>query len=125
MPRKHIALDIVEFVRAPAVAGSASEEVEGIELKAELHASPKPEFWAYYGDYDWVVLCQLFGTMMDLPKGWPMMCMDLKQLAVHLGCSMLPPQYMTDFNPEHHALNDARWTKYAHDWVYEWSQQHG
>src|SRR5215831_4354209 len=31
----------------------------------------KPEFWAYYADYDWVVFCQIFGTMMDLPKGWP------------------------------------------------------
>lgn len=31
-------------------------------------------------DYDWVVLCQLYGTMMDLPKGWPMYCRDVKQL---------------------------------------------
>src|SRR6476661_10396392 len=29
-------------------------------------AGDKPEFWAYYVDYDWVALCQLFGTMMDL-----------------------------------------------------------
>ena len=28
----------------------------------------KPELWAYYADYDWVVLCQLFGTMMQLPS---------------------------------------------------------
>ena len=27
-----------------------------------------PEFWGYYCDYDWVVFCQMFGTMMDLPK---------------------------------------------------------
>ncbi len=40
----------------------------------------RPEFWAYYADYDWVVLCQLFGTMMDLPAHWPMFCMDIKQL---------------------------------------------
>jgi hypothetical protein len=32
-----------------------------------------PEFWAYYADYDWVALCQLFGTMMDLPPGFPML----------------------------------------------------
>lgn len=40
----------------------------------------QPEFYAYYADYDWVVFCSLFGTMMDLPKGFPMYCKDLKQL---------------------------------------------
>jgi hypothetical protein len=30
---------------------------------------PAPEFWGYYADYDWVVFCQIFGTMVDLPKG--------------------------------------------------------
>lgn len=29
----------------------------------------RPEFWAYYAAYDWVALCQLYGTMMRLPKG--------------------------------------------------------
>lgn len=38
-----------------------------------------PEFYAYYADYDWVLFCSLFGTMMDLPKGFPMYCKDLKQ----------------------------------------------
>lgn len=67
----------------------------------------KPEFWAYYADYDWVVLCQLYGRMIDLPKGWPMFCMDLKQLAVMMGNPMLPKQQDT----EHHALSDARWNR--------------
>lgn len=40
----------------------------------------QPEFWADYGAYDWVVICSLFGTMMDLPKGYPMFCRDLQQL---------------------------------------------
>lgn len=30
-------------------------------------AGDKPEFWTYYADYDWVVLCQLYGRMIDLP----------------------------------------------------------
>lgn len=38
------------------------------------------EIYAYYADYDWVLLCSLFGTMMDLPKGFPMYCRDLKQM---------------------------------------------
>lgn len=39
----------------------------------------QPEFYAYYGDYDWVLFCSLFGRMVDLPKGFPMYCKDLKQ----------------------------------------------
>ncbi len=72
-------------------------------------AGEEPVFWAYYADYDWVALCQLFGTMMQLPKGWPMFCMDLKQVAVMLGDPKLPEQ--TD--GEHHALFDALWTRKA------------
>lgn len=75
----------------------------------------KPEFWGYYADYDWVVLCQLFGTMMDLPKGWPMFCMDIKQWAVMLDNPKLPEQSTT----EHHALADARWNKEAWDFLAE------
>ena len=40
----------------------------------------KPEFYAYYADYDWVVFCSLFGRMIDLPKYFPMYCRDLKQM---------------------------------------------
>ena len=76
-------------------------------------AGEKPEFWAYYADYDWVALCQLFGTMMDLPKGWPMYCRDLKQLADMAGNPTLPKQGAA----EHFALNDACWTRRAWLWL--------
>lgn len=64
----------------------------------------KPEFWAYYADCDWVVFCQLFGKMIDLPSGWPMYCRDVKQLAVSMGDPRLPKQV----GAEHNALSDAR-----------------
>lgn len=67
----------------------------------------QPEFWAYYADYDWVALCQLFGRMTDLPKTWPMFCMDVKQYAVSLG----NPEFNVTNDQEHHALADAKWTK--------------
>lgn len=73
----------------------------------------KPEFWGYYADYDWVVLCQLFGTMMDLPKGWPMYCRDIKQLCDSLGDPKLPEQG----KGEHHALADALWNKSAYEFL--------
>ena len=35
------------------------------------------ELWGWYSAYDHVILCQLFGRMIDLPKGWPMYTKDL------------------------------------------------
>jgi hypothetical protein len=88
IPRAQIAKEILEFV------------------------GESPEFWAYYADYDWVALCQLYGRMIDLPKGWPMFCRDIKQEAVRLGRDhALPEQSST----EHDALNDAVWNMLAHD----------
>jgi hypothetical protein len=73
----------------------------------------KPEFWAYYADYDWVAFCQLFGTMMELPQGFPMYCRDLKQTIDELGCPDIPSQT----EGEHNALNDARWTRDTWLWL--------
>ncbi len=72
----------------------------------------KPEFWGYYADYDWVVFCQIFGAMIDLPKGWPMYCRDIKQLCDQLGNPQLPKQDSI----EHNALFDAQWNEAA--WVF-------
>ena len=85
------------------------------EIAAEIVAfvGEKPEFWAYYADYDWVVLCQLFGRMIDLPKGWPMFCRDVKQRCVDVGNPTLPKQTST----EHNALADAIWTRQAWDFL--------
>jgi hypothetical protein len=40
----------------------------------------KPIFYGYYSAYDHVALCWLFGKMIDLPKGFPMYTIDLKQM---------------------------------------------
>lgn len=77
-----------------------------------ISKTDKPEFWAYYADYDWVVLCQLYGRMIDLPKGFPMFCRDLKQELVLYGNPVIP----IDNSQEHNALADARWTREAHYW---------
>lgn len=75
----------------------------------EFVGNDTPEFWGYYCDYDWVVFCWLFGTMMDLPDGWPMYCRDIKQWCDELGTPVLPEQTTT----EHNALADARWNREA------------
>lgn len=64
----------------------------------------KPEFWAWYADYDWVALCQIYGTMMQLPRSWPKFCRDLRQEVDRMAT---PP--IQHFEDEHHALADARW----------------
>ena len=68
-----------------------------------------PEFWGYYSDYDWVVFCQIFGAMINLPKGWPMYCRDIKQLCDSIGNPKLPKQD----SAEHNAIHDARWNMKA------------
>jgi hypothetical protein len=67
----------------------------------------KPELWAYYGAYDHVVLCQLFGAMVDLPPGVPMYTRDLMQEWDRL--DRKPP--MPGQSHEHHALFGARWAR--------------
>ncbi|SEE51387.1 3'-5' exoribonuclease domain-containing protein [Bradyrhizobium lablabi] len=91
--------------------GVAHEEI-GPKVLAFVGAD-KPEIWAYYADYDWVAMCQLFGTMMDLPKGWPMYCRDVKQLCDAVGNPKLPEQG----TQEHNAIEDARWTRQAWEFL--------
>lgn len=78
-PRTVIAREIVEFV------GNA------------------PEFWAWYADYDWVALCQLYGRMVDLPEGWPFYCRDFKQVCDERGINL------SQDDSNHNALGDAQW----------------
>lgn len=84
-----------------------------------INTDSKPEFWGYYADYDWVMFCQIFGSMMNLPKGWPMYCRDIKQLCDSLGNPKLPEQS----SREHNAANDARWNHEAYKFLSSGSQK--
>jgi hypothetical protein len=77
----------------------------------------KPELWGYYSAYDHVAFCQLFGTMMDLPKSYPMYTRDLKQWCDALDNPTLPEQG----KDEHNALADAHWNKFAYDFLVGYS----
>ena len=72
-----------------------------------ITATPEPELWAWYGAYDHVALCQLWGPMIALPEGVPMWTNDLKQEAMRLGNPAMPEQA----EAEHNALADARHSK--------------
>jgi hypothetical protein len=68
------------------------------------------EFYGYYADYDWVVICWIFGRMIDMPKGFPFYCKDLKQM---LDEANVGDDWLQDNCPqsedEHNALADAKW----------------
>lgn len=81
--RKVIAKEIIEFV------------------------GENPEFWASYCSYDWVVLCQLYGAMIDLPDGWDKYCNDIQQFKKFVEIE----KFHTLNNDEHDALADAREVK--------------
>ncbi len=84
-----------------------------------------PEFWAYFADYDWVVFCQIFGSMLTLPEGFPMYCLDLRQLMYHSHVSKhhLPPMPVKDHT--HNALDDATWNRAAFKVLAKiWAEDH-
>jgi hypothetical protein len=99
------------------------------------------EFYAYYADYDWVAFCWLFRKMTDLPEGFPMYCIDLKQILddyvtkfrnqrigsekesvnfasweTYLKSVKNNPGYPKQIN-EHNALGDAKWNKKLHEFL--------
>ena len=95
------------------------------------------EFYAYYGSYDWVAFCWLFGKMIDLPKGFPMYCNDLKQIMdekantlnegwdvpiseVKLEDKIKHLKSFANYpkqSNEHNALADAKWNKKLYDFL--------
>lgn len=142
---KQIAKDIIKFCSPlHPITGKyySKEEVENDSNK-EVILKALPEFYAYYADYDWVLFCSLFGRMIDLPKGFPMYCNDLKQM-LHEYAERLsyyrPTRYHKediDDTPEvkynhltscrayeelenkneHNALADAIWNKKLYDYL--------
>lgn len=81
------------------------------EVRAFVLSHPDPQLCAYFGAYDHVVLCQLFGSMVDLPDGFPKFTFDLKQRMTEKGLKKehLPEQETGN----HNALHDARWVRTA------------
>lgn len=129
---KRIAQEIFEFICPYSIANDWAD-IGSIDDGGEayLKANP-PEFYGYYADYDWVLFCSLFGTMMQLPNGFPMYCIDLKQTLDehaerysrqrHVSKDQIlkefksSPLYPKQSN-EHNALDDAKWNKELHHFL--------
>ena len=73
---KQIAEEVCDFIDA-RLSGNSIIMPGGTSIKQVM--TTNVEFYGYYSDYDHVVFCWLFGKMIDLPKGFPMYTIDLKQ----------------------------------------------
>lgn len=73
-----------------------------------LRKDKNPRFYGYYADYDWVVFCWIFGSMVDLPEHFPKYCIDLKQIL-----DSVEGSFPDSIRPRgfHDALEDARFHK--------------
>ena len=105
-----IANDICAFIYGDDCGGSGMSAIE-MAMKYEMNDKTKePAFYAYFGAYDWVVFAWLFGKMINLPKGFPMYCHDLKSMMDQKG---LTKEWKRKNCPEpedaHNALSDAIW----------------
>jgi hypothetical protein len=139
---KQIAQEVFEFCTQDTIT------IEKAKYYDIAYKYKDIEFYAYYADYDWVVFCSLFGRIIDLPKGFPIYCRDLKQSLDTYNEKVWFPdskKYMeeTDIQVtkelalsklksldtfpkqenEHSALDDARWDKELYNflqkvWVY-------
>lgn len=141
---KQIATDIKMFVALKDLDCGFNTRLPLDDSNAEYHNRMtnliaqneryKPQFYGYYSDYDWVAFCWLFGKMIDLPKHFPMYCIDLKQMldvrykdgyyymshipvddtypsiikSVKIDKVEKHPDYPKQTN-EHSAIHDARW----------------
>lgn len=105
-------LTTIQCPRAQAAKRIESWLMEiGALANPRFGAKGQVEFWADYASYDWIVLCQLFGTMLDLPKSFPMFVRDIQQFKQHVGYTGKLPEVE---GQAHNALDDAENVRQRH-----------
>jgi hypothetical protein len=127
---ERISKDVVDFIYECEYPMAETQSQKAFARVGEI----SPQFYGYYSDYDWVLFCSLFGRMIDLPKGFPMYCIDLKQALdervskdPNIGKVEKNTQRILTFDDmlnfyktfdnypkhttEHHALADAKWNR--------------
>jgi hypothetical protein len=80
-------------------------EIREQVLRFVTAGGARPQLWAWFGAYDHVALCQLWGAMPELPRALPRYTRDLRQMWEEVGSPELPPEP----SDAHDALADARY----------------
>lgn len=140
--KSQIAFEIVNFVHGYSDLGNWLGTIgEYYDTIIKTEPKDKPQFYGYYSAYDHVALCWLFGKMIDLPTGFPMYTIDLKQVMDNkaktlsgridninnrivgynnfkeqLAYIKCRPNYPKQTN-EHSAIHDARWNKELYEFL--------
>lgn len=92
--------------------GATSEWIGTSDELWKAEKSEKVKLYGYYSAYDHVLLCSIFGRMIDLPNGMPMFTIDLKQMMEERGLTKeWKHSICPDPEGEHNALIDAKWNK--------------
>lgn len=109
-----------DFVKANVVpnlwGGGASKPLSRIrhDLMMFTQNDKDAKFWAYYGSYDWVYMCMIFGGFQELPENWDKCCYELKQWMAMWGIPR--DRWPAQQGAEHNALNDANWNREVFLW---------
>lgn len=88
------------------------------EVREFILAVDSPELWADYAAYDFVALCQLWGTLVRRPAGIPAWTYDLRQETERAGNPAIPSRGGITLTA-HHALDDAREVLHRLNWLRE------
>jgi hypothetical protein len=97
--------NVLDQLPSPSSPAYMSREQIRLRLLEFLTAEPGDiELWAWYGAYDHVALCQLWGAMRALPRALPRFTRDLRQRWEDVGSPTLPAEPPN----AHDALADAR-----------------
>lgn len=114
----------IKFFVYPSISDcSDAAGVSSIDAGLKILLDKNPiSFYTYYGDYDWVLFCSLYGKMINLPKFFPKYSRDLKQMFDELqekNSQNLKEleTYPKQSNTEHNALNDAIWNKDLYNFI--------
>ncbi len=91
-----------------------------------LFCGSAPEFWGEWCAYDWVVVGQLFGKLIDIPDGFPYRCNDVIQFKEQID----PAKYDSwpaskEVEGNHHALSGAFTVKDRYEWCLRESEVNG
>jgi len=138
---KRIAEEILSFINSEVVSQTGTRytasELTGESAENLRRGYLLPKFYNYYADYDWVAFCWLFGKMLEMPKGFPLHCNNLRQkFEAAAYCLMQTTQIIEPQatlagaieyikrqkgyprkETAHSALDGARWNKAMHGFL--------